>query len=159
MPRIWNRWNGDQEMTVNSHHYMIVYSSPSGTNQKPPKAGSSSPNGERKAPGRRSNRRRRGQIGKRAIESRSDVKAGPILFGKKLPERNQIDGQEYLILREEEILVKLGAIAKAASGKKYSSRRNPGRVEYSITRRVNSWQNNLTVKILVRRSARREHSG
>jgi chaperonin GroES len=48
-----------------------------------------------------------------------DVKAGDrILFGKYTGSEIKIDGQEYLILREEEILVKLGAIAKAASGKK-----------------------------------------
>ena len=48
-----------------------------------------------------------------------DVKAGDrILFGKYTGSEITIDGQEYLILREEEILVKVGAIAKAASGKK-----------------------------------------
>jgi chaperonin GroES len=48
-----------------------------------------------------------------------DVKAGDrILFGKYTGSEIKIYGQEYLILREEEILVKLGAIAKAASGKK-----------------------------------------
>ncbi len=48
-----------------------------------------------------------------------DVKVGDrILFGKYTGNDIKIDGQEYLILREEEILVKVGAIAKAASGKK-----------------------------------------
>jgi chaperonin GroES len=48
-----------------------------------------------------------------------DVKAGDrILFGKYTGSEIKIDGQEYLILREDEILVKVGAIAKAASGKK-----------------------------------------
>jgi chaperonin GroES len=48
-----------------------------------------------------------------------DVKAGDrILFGKYTGNDIKIDGQEYLILREEEILVKVGGIAKAASGKK-----------------------------------------
>jgi chaperonin GroES len=48
-----------------------------------------------------------------------DVKAGDrILFGKYTGSEIKIDDQEYLILREEEILVKVGAIAKAASGKK-----------------------------------------
>jgi chaperonin GroES len=48
-----------------------------------------------------------------------DVKPGDrILFGKYTGSEIKIDGQEYLILREEEILVKVGAIAKAASGKK-----------------------------------------
>jgi chaperonin GroES len=48
-----------------------------------------------------------------------DVKVGDrILFGKYTGSEIKIDGQEYLILREEEILVKVGAISKAASGKK-----------------------------------------
>jgi len=48
-----------------------------------------------------------------------DVKVGDrILFGKYTGNDIKIDGQEYLILREEEILVKVGGIAKAASGKK-----------------------------------------
>jgi chaperonin GroES len=48
-----------------------------------------------------------------------DVKVGDrILFGKYTGSEIKIDGQEYLILREEEILVKVGAVAKAASGKK-----------------------------------------
>jgi chaperonin GroES len=48
-----------------------------------------------------------------------DVKAGDrILFGKYTGNDIEIDEQEYLILREEEILAKVGGIAKAASGKK-----------------------------------------
>jgi chaperonin GroES len=48
-----------------------------------------------------------------------DVKAGDrILFGKYTGNDIKIDEQEYLILREEEILAKVGGIAKAASGKK-----------------------------------------
>jgi chaperonin GroES len=48
-----------------------------------------------------------------------DVKAGDrILFGKYTGNDITMDGQEYLILREEEILAKLSGIAKAASGKK-----------------------------------------
>jgi|SRR5579864_4824425 len=48
-----------------------------------------------------------------------DVKVGDrILFGKYTGNDIKIDDQEYLILREEEILAKLGEIAKAASGKK-----------------------------------------
>jgi len=48
-----------------------------------------------------------------------DVMAGDrILFGKYTGSEIKIDGQEYLILREEEILVKVGARVKAASGKK-----------------------------------------
>jgi chaperonin GroES len=48
-----------------------------------------------------------------------DVKAGDrILFGKYTGNDIRIDEQEYLILREEEILAKVGGIAKTASGKK-----------------------------------------
>jgi chaperonin GroES len=47
-----------------------------------------------------------------------DVKPGDrILFGKYTGNDITIDNQEYLILREEDILVKVGSIAKAA-GKK-----------------------------------------
>jgi chaperonin GroES len=48
-----------------------------------------------------------------------DVKVGDrILFGKYTGNDIKIGDQEYLILREEEILVKLSGMAKAASGKK-----------------------------------------
>ena len=48
-----------------------------------------------------------------------DVAVGDrILFGKYTGSDITIDGQEYLILREEEILGRLSGIAKAASGKK-----------------------------------------
>jgi chaperonin GroES len=48
-----------------------------------------------------------------------DVKAGDrILFGKYTGNEIKIDDQEYLILREEEILAKVSGMAKAASGKK-----------------------------------------
>jgi chaperonin GroES len=48
-----------------------------------------------------------------------DVKVGDrILFGKYTGNDIKIGGQEYLILREEEILAKVGGIAKAASGKR-----------------------------------------
>jgi chaperonin GroES len=48
-----------------------------------------------------------------------DVKMGDrILFAKYTGSDIKIDDQEYLILREEEILAKLSGIAKAASGKK-----------------------------------------
>ncbi len=44
-----------------------------------------------------------------------DVKAGDrILFGKYSGTEIKLDNEEYLILREEEILAKLGAAAKAA---------------------------------------------
>jgi chaperonin GroES len=44
--------------------------------------------------------------------------ADRILFGKYTGNDITIDGQEYLILREEEILAKFGGMAKAAGGKK-----------------------------------------
>jgi chaperonin GroES len=48
-----------------------------------------------------------------------DVQAGDrILFGKYTGNDITMDGQEYLILREDEILAKLSGMAKAASGKK-----------------------------------------
>jgi chaperonin GroES len=48
-----------------------------------------------------------------------DVKvADRILFGKYTGNDIKLDGQEYLILREEEILATLPGTAKAASGKK-----------------------------------------
>ena len=48
-----------------------------------------------------------------------DVKVGDrILFGKYTGNDITLNDQEYLILREEDILAKLSGIAKAASGKK-----------------------------------------
>jgi len=48
-----------------------------------------------------------------------DVKAGDrILFGKYSGSDIKIDDEEFLILREEEILAKLTGAAKAAGGKK-----------------------------------------
>lgn len=48
-----------------------------------------------------------------------DVQAGDrILFGKYSGTEIRIDEQEYLILREDEILAKLGFAAKAAGSKK-----------------------------------------
>jgi chaperonin GroES len=48
-----------------------------------------------------------------------EVKAGDrILFGKYTGNDITLEGQEYLILREEDILAKLSGIAKAASGRK-----------------------------------------
>jgi chaperonin GroES len=48
-----------------------------------------------------------------------DVKAGDrILFGKYSGNDIKIDDEEYLILKEDEILAKLGSSAKAAGGKK-----------------------------------------
>lgn len=48
-----------------------------------------------------------------------DIKVGDrILFGKYTGNDIKIDDQEYLILREEEILAKVRGMAKAAAGKK-----------------------------------------
>ena len=48
-----------------------------------------------------------------------DVKVGDrILFGKYTGNDIAIDDQEYLILREDEILVKVGGMTKAVSGKR-----------------------------------------
>ncbi len=48
-----------------------------------------------------------------------EVKVGDrILFGKYTGSDIKIDDQEYLILREEEILAKFSGMAKAATGKK-----------------------------------------
>ena len=48
-----------------------------------------------------------------------DVRAGDrILFGKYSGTEIKLDDEEYLILREEEILAKLGAAAKVASSKR-----------------------------------------
>ena len=48
-----------------------------------------------------------------------DVKVGDrILFGKYTGSDINVGDQEYLILREDEILAKVSGIAKAASGKK-----------------------------------------
>jgi chaperonin GroES len=48
-----------------------------------------------------------------------DVRVGDrILFGKYTGNDILVDDQEYLILREEEILAKVSRMAKAASGKK-----------------------------------------
>jgi chaperonin GroES len=48
-----------------------------------------------------------------------DVKVGDrILFGTYTGSEIKIDGQEHLILREEDILGTLKGLAKAASGKK-----------------------------------------
>ncbi len=48
-----------------------------------------------------------------------DVKVGDrILFGKYTGNEIKVDDQEYLIFREEDILVKVKEAAKAAGGKK-----------------------------------------
>jgi chaperonin GroES len=48
-----------------------------------------------------------------------DVKAGDkILFGKYSGSDIKIDDEEYMILKEDEILAKIGGSAKAAGGKR-----------------------------------------
>jgi len=48
-----------------------------------------------------------------------DVKPGDrVLFGKYAGNEIKIDDEEYLILKEEDILAKLSGAAKAAGGKK-----------------------------------------
>lgn len=48
-----------------------------------------------------------------------DVKAGDrILFGKYSGNEIKIDDEEYLILKEDDILAKIGGAAKAASSRK-----------------------------------------
>jgi len=48
-----------------------------------------------------------------------DVKVGDrILFGKYAGNEITLEGQEYLILREEDILATLSGFAKAASGRR-----------------------------------------
>ena len=48
-----------------------------------------------------------------------DVKAGDrILFGKYSGNDIKVDDEEYLILKEDEILAKIGGAAKAAGSKK-----------------------------------------
>ena len=48
-----------------------------------------------------------------------DVKAGDrVLFGKYSGTEIKVDDEDYLILREDEILAKLSSAAKAASAKK-----------------------------------------
>jgi chaperonin GroES len=48
-----------------------------------------------------------------------DVKVGDrILFGKYTGNDITVEDEEYLILREEEVLARLGGMAKAAAGKK-----------------------------------------
>ncbi len=47
------------------------------------------------------------------------MKAGDrVLFGKYSGTEIKVDDEEYLILKEDEILAKLGSSAKAAGGKK-----------------------------------------
>jgi chaperonin GroES len=60
-----------------------------------------------------------GKLDKKGARIPLDVKAGDrILFGKYTGSDITIDGQEYLILREEEILAIFSPVAKAASNKR-----------------------------------------
>jgi len=60
-----------------------------------------------------------GKINEKGDRVQMDVKAGDrILFGKYSGTEIKVEDQEYLILREEEILAKLGGAAKAATSKR-----------------------------------------
>ena len=60
-----------------------------------------------------------GKPTKRANRIPLDVKVGDrILFGKYSGNDIKIDDEEYMILKEDEILAKIGGSAKAAGGKK-----------------------------------------
>jgi chaperonin GroES len=60
-----------------------------------------------------------GKINEKADRIALDVKPGDrVLFGKYSGNDIKIDDQEYLILREEEILAKVSGIAQAASSKR-----------------------------------------
>jgi co-chaperonin GroES (HSP10) len=54
----------------------------------------------------------------RRLEEKETARGGIIIPDTAKGNDINIDDQEYLILREEEILVKLSGIAKPASGKK-----------------------------------------
>jgi chaperonin GroES len=60
-----------------------------------------------------------GKINEKGDRIQLDVKVGDrILFGKYSGNDITIDDEEYLILKEDEILAKLGHAAKAAGGKR-----------------------------------------
>jgi chaperonin GroES len=60
-----------------------------------------------------------GRLNEKGDRVQMDVKAGDrILFGKYSGNEIRIDDEEYLILKEDEILAKLGHAAKAAGGKR-----------------------------------------
>jgi chaperonin GroES len=60
-----------------------------------------------------------GKLNEKGARIPLDVKPGDrILFGKYTGNDITIDEQEYLILREEEILAKVSGMAKAASSKR-----------------------------------------
>lgn len=59
------------------------------------------------------------RLDKKGVRIPLDVKSGDrILFGKYTGNDIVIDDQEFLILREEDILAKVRGIAKAASSKR-----------------------------------------
>ncbi|HEV7966434.1 MAG TPA: co-chaperone GroES [Candidatus Acidoferrales bacterium] len=60
-----------------------------------------------------------GKINEKGDRIALDVKAGDrVLFGKYSGTEIKVDDEDYLILREDEILAKLNTAAKAAGGKK-----------------------------------------
>jgi chaperonin GroES len=60
-----------------------------------------------------------GKINDKGDRVALDVKAGDrVLFGKYSGTEIKVDDEDYLILREDEILAKLSGAAKAAGGKK-----------------------------------------
>jgi chaperonin GroES len=60
-----------------------------------------------------------GKLSEKGVRIPLDVKPGDrILFAKYTGNDIKIDEQEYLILREDEILARVNGIAKAATGKK-----------------------------------------
>ncbi len=60
-----------------------------------------------------------GKLNEKGDRIQLDVKVGDrILFGKYSGNDIKIDDEEFLILKEDEILAKLGAAAKAAGGRK-----------------------------------------
>ena len=60
-----------------------------------------------------------GKINEKGDRIALDVKAGDrVLFGKYSGTEIKVENEDYLILREDEILAKLSGAAKAAGGKK-----------------------------------------
>jgi chaperonin GroES len=60
-----------------------------------------------------------GKINEKGDRVALDVKVGDrILFGKYSGNDIKIDDEEYMILKEDEILAKIGGSAKAAGGRK-----------------------------------------
>ena len=60
-----------------------------------------------------------GKINNKGERIPLDVKTGDrILFGKYVGNDINVDGEEFLIIEEKDILAKIGGAAKAAGGKK-----------------------------------------